>query len=226
MEAIAQRDGPQDVHTFVFADLAGFTALTEAHGDQLAADLALDFAAKVDEWLTSVGGGDLKLIGEAVMIRCSDAGAAVELALRIIERLPNLGDYPAVRIGMNTGPAASRDGDWFGAAVNLAARVAAQAAGGEVLVTEATHQAAGDLESVEWDPHGEHRFKNVRDVTQILRVRRRNSAPDSMVADPVCRMRIDADQAVGRLRYNGMTYSFCSLDCVGAFASEPSMYST
>jgi class 3 adenylate cyclase len=47
---------------------------------------------------------------------------------------------------MHTGPAVERDGDWFGATVNLAARVSAAAAGGETLLTETTRTAAGEVE--------------------------------------------------------------------------------
>ena len=211
-------------HTFVFADLAGFTALTEAHGDQEAADLALDFAAKVREWLESVGGGDLKLVGDAAMVRCSSARAAVELALLIVERLHRLGDYPAVRIGLNTGPAAARDGDWFGSTVNVAARVAAHAEASEVLVTEATRRSAGDDVDVTWEPQGEHQFRNVREPVHIFRATRPNAEADNLVTDPVCRMRIDPHEAAGTLRHEESTYSFCSLTCASAFASSPTDY--
>lgn len=212
------------IHTFVFADLAGFTALTEAHGDEEAADLALDFAAKVQGWLDSVGGGDLKLIGDAAMVRCADAASALELSLTIVEELPGLGDYPAVRIGLNTGPAASRDGDWFGATVNLAARVASHAAGGEILATEATHGAVGESPDVTWERLGEHLFRNVREPVHIWRASRPDASPDVLVTDPVCRMRIDPSRAAGFLRHEGTEFSFCSLACASAFADDPLAY--
>lgn len=206
-----RQDASAEVHTFVFADLAGFTALTEAHGDDKAADIAMEFAAKVRSWLESVGGGDLKLIGDAVMVRCSNAAAALELALMIVERLPSLGDYPAVRIGLNSGAAAERGGDWFGATVNLAARVAAHAAGGEILATEATRDAARESQDVIWEQLGEHRFRNVRDPVHILRASRPDAASDVLVTDPVCRMRLDPNRAAGRLRHEDHEYAFCSL---------------
>ena len=214
-------------HTFMFADIAGFTALTEAHGDDEAADLALEFAAKVRDWLTTVGGGDLKLIGDATMVRTTEAAAALELALLIVEGLEDLGnyaDYPAARIGMTTGPAASRDGDWFGATVNLAARVAAHASGGEILATEATRRAVGDEGAVEWEQLGERTFRNVRDPVHIFRASRPGATPAVFVIDPACRMRLDPNRAAAMLRHHNTEYSFCSLACANAFVDNPRAY--
>jgi adenylate cyclase len=143
-----------------------------------------------------------------------------------VDGVPGVADCPAVRVGLNTGPAAARDGDWFGAAVNLAARVTSHAAGGEVLVTEATQHASGELPSVEWEPLGDHQFRNVRGSVAVVRARRRGAAPISAVIDPVCRMQVDPDRAVGRLRHGDHTYFFCSLVCSSAFAAEPEAFLT
>jgi class 3 adenylate cyclase len=62
--------------------------------------------------------------------------------------------FPLVRVGMHTGPAVGRDGDWFGATVNLAARVSAAAAGGEALLTATTRTAAGEVAGVELRERG------------------------------------------------------------------------
>jgi adenylate cyclase len=74
-------------HTFVFADLAGFTALTEAHGDEQAAELAADFCDTVRELLPEYGAEEVKTIGDAVMLRCDEPGAAVELGLRLVDEV-------------------------------------------------------------------------------------------------------------------------------------------
>jgi adenylate cyclase len=69
--------------TFLFADIAGFTALTEAHGDQEAATLVADFCDAVKAELPASGGDHVKTIGDALMLRIPDPGQAVVLALRI-----------------------------------------------------------------------------------------------------------------------------------------------
>ena len=132
-------------HTFFFADLAGFTALTEAMGDTDATDLAHDFYRAVAELAAVHDAQVVKLLGDAVMVRAEDAARAIELALAIVHDVGGRHFFPTVRIGIHSGAAIERDGDWFEATVNLAARVAAQAAGGEVLLTEATRHAAGTL---------------------------------------------------------------------------------
>src|SRR5215217_4714069 len=120
--------------TFVFADIAGFTALTEAHGDQEAAALVADFSAAVRAELPASGGRQVKTIGDAVMLCIPDPADAILLGLRITHELMRGHGTLAVRVGLHHGPAVERDGDYFGAAVNLAARVSAEASAGEVLV--------------------------------------------------------------------------------------------
>jgi len=121
--------------TFLFADIAGFTALTEAHGDAEAADLAEDFSRRVEELLSDHAAEQVKQIGDALMLRSAAADHAIQLGLRVVHEVGRRHGFPAVRVGMHTGPAVERRGDWFGTTVNLAARVAGAASGCEVLLT-------------------------------------------------------------------------------------------
>src|ERR687886_2991530 len=86
--------------TFVFADIAGFTALTEAHGDEEAADLVADFAAQVRGELPATGGREVKTIGDAVMLCIPEPGAAVGLGLRIARDVATGHGAPPVRVGL------------------------------------------------------------------------------------------------------------------------------
>ena len=126
----------------------------------------------------------------------------------------------------NTGPAIQRGGDWFGAAVNLAARVSAAAGGNEVLLTQATRQAAGEPSGVDLERHGEQQFKNVREPVTLYRALHRGEESEGLPVDPVCRMAVATDAAAGRLRYQGRDYHFCSLKCAGAFAASPGQYTS
>ena len=72
------------VQTFLFADLSGFTALTEVHGDEQAADLAGGFCAAVRRLLADHQAHEVKTIGDALMLRAGDAAAAIQLGLRIV----------------------------------------------------------------------------------------------------------------------------------------------
>jgi adenylate cyclase len=211
-------------HTFLFADLAGFTALTEAHGDEEAAELAAHFSDCVHSLLPKRGAEVVKTIGDAVMVRCDDAAEAVDLGLGITEGIGNMPQFPIVRVGMHTGQAIERSGDWFGSAVNVAARVSGLAGGDEVLLTEATRVAAGELDLVELKHRGERRLKNLREAVTIYQARREGSERESRVIDPVCRMSVDPGEAAGAFTFNGRNYHFCSLECARAFVAEPERF--
>jgi adenylate cyclase len=157
-----------DASAFAFADLAGFTALTEAHGDEAAADLAGEFARSADELLLAYGAERVKMIGDALTLRVPDATLAITLGLALTDDLMAQHGYPAIRVGMHYGPAVQRGGDWFGATVNLAARSSGLAGGGEVLLSEATLTAAGRVDGVHFDDRGSHHVRNVTDPIQVL----------------------------------------------------------
>ena len=142
------------MQTFLFADLSGFTALTEAHGDEQAADLVGGFCVAVRGLLAEHQAQEVKTIGDALMLRTGDAAAAVRLGLCIVHEVGARHGFPLVRVGMHSGPAVERGGDWFGATVNLAARVSAAAAGGEALLTAVTRTASGDVAGVELRERG------------------------------------------------------------------------
>jgi adenylate cyclase len=132
---------------------------------------------------------------------------------------------PAVRAGLHHGPAIERDGDYFGATVNLAARVSGLAAGGEVLVTARTAALAPDLEGVFYEPRGRQTLRNVREPVDVFAaVRHSEPTQGRLPVDPVCRMAVDPDRAAGRLMHEGTAYFFCTLACAGEFAREPERF--
>jgi class 3 adenylate cyclase len=150
-----------DSHSFLFADLVGFTTLTAERGDDHGADVALAFHRRVRDLLESHGADEVKTIGDGVMLRCGDPAAAVRLAVSIVVTLDRDPGFPPVRVGVHTGPAVERDGDWYGTTVNVAARLCSAAAGGEVLVSEDTRAAAGRLPKVVFADRRLHWLKNV-----------------------------------------------------------------
>ena len=211
--------------TFLFADLSGFTALTEVHGDEQAADLVADYVEAVRALLTDHGAELVKSIGDAVMIRCERAGDAIRLGVRIVEEVGRQHGFPIIRVGMHTGPAAERDGDWFGATVNLAARIAAVAEADEVVLSDSTREAAGTLEGIMVSERGRHSLRNVSEPVRLFDASCEFSrSVDALPLDPVCRMVVDPDHEAGRLTYEGIEFHFCSLACVQAFAERPERY--
>jgi len=148
-------------HTFLFCDLVGFTAVADAEGDERAAAVAAALQLRVKEVTTEHGGEVVKRMGDAAMVRCTDAAAAVQLALRLVERVDSDPILPPVRVGVHSGTAVAHEGDWFGRAVNVASRLCHVAAGGEVLVSESTLGRADGLRRVAIGDRRLHWLKNV-----------------------------------------------------------------
>jgi adenylate cyclase len=128
--------------TFVFADLVGYTAVTEERGDEAAATLAREFRRTMCAFSREHGASQVKSMGDGVMIWAPDAAAAVALARRTVEDVGTRPDLLPVRVGVHTGPAVMRGCDWYGSAVNVAARLAREAEPNQALVSSATQAAA------------------------------------------------------------------------------------
>ena len=146
-----------------FADLAGYTRLTEEAGEEEAVDAVERFIEDVEVTLPE-GARVIKTIGDEVMIVGSDAGAVVDWAVGFQRLVADRRPLP--RIGLHYGPTLYRDGDYYGREVNLAARVAARAAGGEVLVTRPVVDLAGH--HLEFERIGEVRLKGFDHATELF----------------------------------------------------------
>jgi len=204
--------------TFGFIDLAGFTALTEAHGDFDAADIATRFAELAR---AALGPGDrlIKTIGDAVLVASPTPSAALDLVDRLLTAAADEKTLPSLRAGLHHGPAIERDADVFGAAVNLAARVAAEAYAGEVLVTAAIAEVASER-GIPVAEIGAVALKNVGEATVLSSLGFMVGAMEPAI-DPVCQAIVDRRAAAGQLSHERKTYWFCSLTCAAAFASNP-----
>jgi adenylate cyclase len=213
--------------TFVFADLAGYTAFTEAHGDQVAADAVADFSAGVRALLPAYDAAEVKTIGDAVMLHAGAAGGGVRLGVEIIDRIGRRHGALGVRVGVHTGTAVERDGDWFGAAVNVCSRVASAARPGEVLMSAATKDDAGEeLDAFELQYRGRQRFKNVSDSVELYALSlAAQAASAGLPVDPVCRLAVDPAHGPECRTYRGTEYTFCSAECATVFDQHPARYS-
>lgn len=216
------RDADGRLQTFLFADLAGYTALTEAHGDEHAADIAERFCALVRALLDAHGAEELNLIGDALLLRIPSTGSAVKLAGQIVSdhgRHNGLG----VRVGMHTGSAVQRGRDWFGSGINIAARIAGAAGPGEVLLSQRTRNELPT--TVRTRPRGFQVFKNVAHPVEVHElVLSNDQTTRSMRVDPVCRMAVDPALARGSLTHRGVKHHFCSTNCIETFRAFPALY--
>ena len=213
-----------DERTIGFVDLAGFTALTEVHGDHAAVDLLDVFTGTAREAIARSGAEFVKSIGDAVMFAASTPAAGVDAVRQVFEACYASDVFPEPRAGLHHGPVVARDGDYFGATVNLAARVASRAGSGQALATTEVARAATTA-GVDTVALGIFRLRNVLDPVDLWAMELCPTHIDLSV-DPVCRMRVSCQAAVARIRHHGSEHWFCSLDCVRAFAADPDRYLT
>jgi len=115
----------------VFADLAGYTALTERLGDEHAVTLALRLREIAEGAARREGGRLVKLLGDGATLAFSSARPACNASARLMGEWP--ADLPALHVGIAVGPLIERDGDYFGTTVNLAARLSGAAGPGQIL---------------------------------------------------------------------------------------------
>ena len=205
-----------------FVDLTGFTALTEAHGDEAAATHALALADAACGVAT--GGVEcVKLLGDGAMFAAEDAVALV-MAVVGLAGWVRTAALPPLRGGLAAGAVqalqTAHGADYAGATVNVAARACALAAPGHVVGTATTIAA---LSAAELDPTplGPSILRNVLEPVELWTAR---LVEDVRPLDPVCRMPVAPEDAAGRLRHQGVEWLFCTLDCAGRFAANPESY--
>ena len=208
--------------TVAFVDLAGFTALTAVHGDHAAVDVIDEFTAIARAATGDAGAALVKTVGDAVMIAAPTPAVGLDAVRRVFEAAYARDGYPEPRAGLHHGPVIERDRDYFGATVNLAARVASRAGSGQAFATAPIIDAArnSELDAVSL---GAHQLRNIVEPVELWAIELCPTHVDLSV-DPVCRMRLDCQSAVGRIRHRGVEHRFCSLACTAAFATDPDRY--
>lgn len=152
--------------TFLFCDLKDFTAYAESKGDA-AAISAIDRFFEVVGHERGPGGQLVKTLGDGAMLVYDEPADAVAAGRRVVAamRAPGL---PGVHASVHRGVAIARSGDYFGGAVNLAARLLAVAGRDELLATEpVVNRCRGTFA---WKPAGEHALRGVATPVAVYRL--------------------------------------------------------
>jgi adenylate cyclase len=167
--ASGQLPGARHV-TVAFADLAGFTQL----GETLPPEELHFLASRLAELARDVAIAPvrfIKSIGDAVMFVCPEPVPVIEAVLELAAAARAM-SLPPLRIGIASGSAVSRGGDWFGSPVNVASRVTAEARPGTVFVGESVHNEAGHTSGFRWSSVGARRLKGVSGDVKLFSVER------------------------------------------------------
>jgi adenylate cyclase len=153
--------------TLCFIDLTGFTRFTEEEGDIEALDVVENFVETVEATLPREA-TIVKTIGDEVMVVSPDAAGLTEWAVAFLDRFDR---RPQPRVGIHTGEAVYRDGDYFGGQVNLAHRIVNRALAGEVLVTDRVAASLAGRQGLRLEPIGEVTLRGFPVPTALFVVR-------------------------------------------------------
>lgn len=168
------RRAPEGTITMVFTDIEGSTAMIAKLGDEAALLLFRQHDALLREVLKKHDGTEVKHQGDGFLMTFTSARKAVACAVDIQRAITEDNrKHPKtavkVRIGLNTGEAVIEGNDIFGEAVHLAARVAAKAQGGQILVSELTKNLVG-FSGFRFQDRGEERLKGLKGVHRVYEV--------------------------------------------------------
>jgi len=161
------------LQTILFTDVEGSTAFTDRMGDAAARAVLREHERITRESLKTHGGSEVKTMGDGFMASFGSATRALECAVAVQRAFAD-GDI-RVRIGLNAGEPIAEDdpggrGDLFGTAVIVAARIAAQAHGGEILVSDVVRQLVAGKGFL-FSDRGDHALKGFEDPVRVWEVR-------------------------------------------------------
>jgi adenylate cyclase len=171
LDAEGIREHVPEPPSICFVDLTGYTRLTEERGDRMAAQVARNLSALVHDISRRHGGRPIRWLGDGGMFHFWHPRAAVLAGLEMAEEAPRAG-LPPTHTGIHTGPVIFQDGDVYGRTVNLAARIASQAAAGEVFVSEETVRRS-NVEGLYFDALPPVALKGVAAPVRLYRASRR-----------------------------------------------------
>lgn len=145
------RLAPSGRIAILFSDIEESTALNERIGDRAWVRLIDRHDKMVGRHVKRHGGYIVKSQGDGFMIAFAQPGEAVRCSVDLQRELGRRPNGIRVRIGIHVGKSVRRGDDLFGRNVAMAARVAGQAEGGEVLVSEPVREAVDESDGIEFD---------------------------------------------------------------------------
>jgi class 3 adenylate cyclase/tetratricopeptide (TPR) repeat protein len=178
-----EQELPEGTVTVLFTDVEGSTDLTTSRGDEAAQEILRGQRELVRQQVETHSGHEVKSIGDGFMVAFASARRAVACAVGIQRALEEHNDgqpvdeQVQVRIGLNTGEVLQEEADLFGAAVNAAARIAAKAKGGQILISETTRGVIGRAQDVELADRGRFRLKGFPERWRLFEVIWQEEAP-------------------------------------------------
>jgi class 3 adenylate cyclase/YHS domain-containing protein len=204
--------------TVAFVDLAGFSALTDVHGDAAAIRVLKRFEGFVSDALHGHG-PPIKWIGDEAMFGFPDPATALEVLGRLLPACRSEPAIPLTRTGLNHGPVLRRSNDLFGSTVNIAARIASKAAPGQLLATESVAKIA-TASGIAAEAIGDVQLRSIADPVQLYSIELAPASDPRWIC-PVCKMHAPVE-AYRRIVRTGPW--FCTERCAEAYRQSPDTY--
>lgn len=203
------RDGTgQDAHlpelTVGFADMVGFTSLSQQLSAVQLAQVVDRFEAVAHDTVVVGGGRVVKMIGDEVMFVTDLPQQAVAIAFSLVDAYADDELLSDVRVGLATGHVLARDGDYFGSVVNRASRIVNIADAGTVLVSDEVRDALRDHPGMHFEPLRPRELKDLGRV-RLYAARRRDApvVPDSRRSGVRWRRLAELHEEIETLRERG-----------------------
>jgi class 3 adenylate cyclase len=172
--SLARHSDERGTVTILFTDIEGSTALAQRLGDKAYHALLAEHNRILREQVARHGGHEVKSLGDGFMVAFASAARALACAVAIQKAFGQHNETAEepinVRIGLNTGESIEEAGDYFGTAVTLAARIAARAQGGQILVSEVVRAVGGSLAGVEFRDAGRKQLKGIKGRQRVYEV--------------------------------------------------------
>jgi class 3 adenylate cyclase len=163
---LSAHTAPDGTVTILFSDIERSTEINERLGDRRWLEVLREHNAIVRDRVRLHRGFEVKAAGDGFMIVFADPRAAVECAVAIqrslAQRVEEGGETIRVRMGLHTGEAIRERDDFFGRNVVVAARIAAEATGGEVLVSAPLREQVPDVGDIEFGKARELTLKGLQ----------------------------------------------------------------
>jgi class 3 adenylate cyclase/outer membrane protein assembly factor BamB len=166
----AERGAPGASHGLLFADLRGYSAYVEKHGDEAAVALLDRYRRLVREVVASHDGAEIRTEGDSFYVVFPLASSAVRAGLGILEAARAAEPKIDVGIGVQAGETSEGDEGPIGSAVNIAARVCSQARPGELLVTDTVRALTRTRLPARFVPRGSPRLKGITEPIPLFAV--------------------------------------------------------
>jgi class 3 adenylate cyclase len=207
---------------FLISDLAGYTPLTETHGDLSASEIVERYLSMVKNSLEP-DTEFVERVGDEVLILSENVINLIKSAIKLVENIYLEHNFPTIHAGIHGGTIIERNGHYLGSTLNLTSRIASYSKGGQLLCSGYIRDIVGCLSDICFIKLEKIRFKNYSDPVEIFEIITPKQK-ESITIDPVCRMQVNKDDPTARLPFGDITYYFCSYDCAKLFIENPQKF--